>query len=83
MKQEIEKTYHLNGILKSEVHYLNGQTHGLCCTYFNNNHLCSICYIKYGMWHGLFQRWNKNSTRDIINQDKDRLEHGLKVEFKY
>ena len=66
------------------------------CEYFKSN---TTDQRTYKFWHkrknsmyyfyfrdyreGLFQGWNDDKTRGVIDRNNKREEHGAKIEFKY
>lgn len=59
-KRRIVRFYYRNGQIRFEQRQLNGQLHGLCCTWHRNGQIASESYYHHGHSHGRRRQWDEN-----------------------
>ena len=83
-KFDITGTYHYDsGQIMFERPMLNGKRHGMQRWFWGNGNIHYCFLVLNGLHAGIYQNWNVNKTRHIIDQTKNNMDHGAKIKFIY
>lgn len=78
---KVEKTYHPNGALKSEISYCWNKEHGITRYYHNNGRKELEVTMKHGKREGKLMRWYNGGQIESISYYKNDSLNGVQTNF--